>query len=96
MVRIIHMKTNRLEEENATALRLFENLDDPFQVWMSHGDQVSKLAHLQPVICFYNLTLNQRNGCISTAKTEQSNLKKSPEKSQINHFSSFLLSVLTL
>ena len=37
------MKTNRLEEENATALRLFENLDDPFQVWMSHGDKLSAL-----------------------------------------------------
>ena len=43
MVRIIHLKTNRLEEENATALRLFENLDDPFQVWMSHGDKLSAL-----------------------------------------------------
>ena len=37
------MKTNRLEEENAAALRLFENLDDPFQVWMSHGDKLSAL-----------------------------------------------------
>ena len=37
------MKTNRLEEENTAALRLFENLDDPFQVWMSHGDKLSAL-----------------------------------------------------
>ncbi len=43
MVIIIHIKTNRLEEENTAALRLFENLDDPFQVWMSHGDKLSAL-----------------------------------------------------
>ena len=43
MVIIIHIKTNRLEEENTAAFSLFENLDDPFQVWMSHGDKLSAL-----------------------------------------------------
>ncbi|KAK8816124.1 GMP synthase [Blastocystis sp. ATCC 50177/Nand II] len=31
------------EEERKNAMRLFEGLDNPFQVWMSHGDKLSAL-----------------------------------------------------
>ena len=31
------------EKDHSTAMRLFEGLEDPFQVWMSHGDKLSAL-----------------------------------------------------
>ena len=34
---------SRLEKDAQIAMRLFEGLDDPFQVWMSHGDKLSAL-----------------------------------------------------
>lgn len=40
---IFYTISSLLEQDHAKAMRLFENLDDPFQVWMSHGDKLSAL-----------------------------------------------------